>query len=94
MWFNHYCIYTNTLTFFQVTGSALRPLTNIPHCCTQKHWVFSDPMWSINFPVTTTVIARKVITFPTTHRDKNLHPKANTLYNLSIIVYTFVISFN
>ena len=43
MWFNHYCIYTNTISFFQVTGSAFRPLTNIPHCCTNTHWGFFRP---------------------------------------------------
>ena len=43
MQIHRYCIYTNTLTFFQVTGSALRPLTNIPHCCTNAHWDFFRP---------------------------------------------------
>ncbi|KAL1997933.1 hypothetical protein VTN02DRAFT_406 [Thermoascus thermophilus] len=36
-------LFTNTFTFFQVTGSALRPLTNIPHCCTNTHWGFFRP---------------------------------------------------
>jgi len=31
-------------TFPQVAGSAVRPLTNIPHCCTKRIGVFSDPM--------------------------------------------------
>ena len=30
-------------SFFQVTGSAFRPLTNIPHCCTKTHWGFFRP---------------------------------------------------
>jgi hypothetical protein len=38
----------------QVAGSVLRPLTNIPHCCTIHIGVFSDPMWSINLSVATT----------------------------------------
>lgn len=48
-------------------------------------------MWSINFPVTTTVIARKVITFPTTHRDKNYHLKAevNYIYLLPLVIRDF-----
>ena len=44
-------IYT---TFSQIAGSAVRLLTNIPHCCTVRIGVFSDPMWSIDLPVTTT----------------------------------------
>ena len=36
--------YLNTFfSFFQVTGSAFRPLTNIPHCCTKTHWGFFRP---------------------------------------------------
>jgi len=44
----------NTITFHQIAGSAVRPLTNIPHCCTVHIGVFSDPMWSINLSVLTT----------------------------------------
>ena len=29
--------------FFQVASSAVRPLTNIPHCCTQLPWDFFIP---------------------------------------------------
>lgn len=29
--------------FFQVTSSAVRPLTNIPHCCTYLPWDFFIP---------------------------------------------------
>jgi len=41
-------------TFPQVAGSAVRLLTNIPHCCTIRIGLFSDPMWSINLSVSTT----------------------------------------
>ena len=37
-----------------MAGSAFRPLTNIPHCCTIHIGVFPDPMWSINLSVMTT----------------------------------------
>ena len=43
-----------TITFQQIAGSAVRLLTNIPHCCTIHVGVFSDPMWSINLSVLTT----------------------------------------
>ena len=43
-----------TITFLQIAGSAVRLLTNIPHCCTVHIGVFSDPMWSINLSVLTT----------------------------------------
>jgi len=39
---------------FQVAGSAVRPLTKIPHCCTIRIGVFSDPMWSIDLSASTT----------------------------------------
>ena len=39
--------------FFQVAGSVARLLTNIPHCCTIRIGVFSDPMWLINLSVAT-----------------------------------------
>jgi hypothetical protein len=29
--------------FFQITSSAVRPLTNIPHCCTYLPWDFFIP---------------------------------------------------
>ena len=41
-------------TYSQVAGSAWRLLTNIPHCCTIRIGLFSDPMWSINLSVTIT----------------------------------------
>ena len=28
---------------FQVASSAVRPLTKIPHCCTNMHWGFFRP---------------------------------------------------
>jgi len=37
-------IVNRSYTFPQVAGSAVRPLTNIPHCCTIRIGVFSDPM--------------------------------------------------
>lgn len=46
------------LTFLQVAGSAVRLLTNIPHCCTIRIGVFSDPMWSINLSVSTTGLSQ------------------------------------
>lgn len=30
-------------SFIQVASSAVRPLTNIPHCCTYLHWGFFRP---------------------------------------------------
>lgn len=36
IWINHY-------SFRQVAGSAVRPLTNIPHCCTNTYQVFFRP---------------------------------------------------
>ena len=47
-------VYVYIITFPQIAGSAVRPLTNIPHCCTIHIGVFSDPMWSINLSVMTT----------------------------------------
>ena len=34
---------SRSYTFFQVAGSAVRPLTNIPHCCTIPYWGFFRP---------------------------------------------------
>jgi hypothetical protein len=31
------------INFPQVASSAVRPLTNIPHCCTYLHWGFFRP---------------------------------------------------
>ena len=36
-------IVNRSYTFPQVAGSAVRPLTNIPHCCTNAHWGFFRP---------------------------------------------------
>ena len=58
--FNTYILIKANITsvlghmFTQIAGSAVRLLTNIPHCCTIRIGVFSDPMWSIDLPVTTT----------------------------------------
>lgn len=41
---------------FQIAGSVVRLLTNIPHCCTIRIGVFSDPMWPINLSVLATNI--------------------------------------
>jgi len=45
------------LTFPQIAGSAVRPLTNIPHCCTIHIGVFSDPMWPVNLSVLATSLS-------------------------------------
>jgi len=51
------CPQGGTCVFLQVAGSVVRLLTNIPHCCTIRIGVFSDPMWSINLSVTTTSLS-------------------------------------
>ena len=53
-WYTVFSYARKTITFHQMAGSAVRPLTNIPHCCTIHIGVFSDPMWSINLSVLTT----------------------------------------
>ena len=51
---NYAYAHNKVITFLQMAGSAVRLLTNIPHCCTIHIGVFSDPMWSINLSVLTT----------------------------------------
>ena len=59
-------------SFFQVTGSAFRPLTNIPHCCTKNALGFFQTQCGRSTSQSRLrLLARKDITFSTTHRDKN-----------------------